>query len=72
MPKGLLFFCCACCILILTAINLSIGPVITKTVGGDNFSVQMTGFTDKIFTGVLPIVNFFQIDTMITKKIIPK
>ena len=49
MPKGLLFFCCACCILILTAINLSIGPVITKTVGGDYFSVQMTGFTSKYF-----------------------
>lgn len=29
MGKGLLFFCCACCILVLTIINLSIGPVIT-------------------------------------------
>ena len=37
MGKGLLFFCCACCILVLTIINLSIGPVISKAVGvGDN------------------------------------
>ena len=33
MGKGLLFFCCACCILVLTIINLSIGPVINKAVG---------------------------------------
>ena len=33
MGKGLLFFCCACCILVLTIINLSIGPVISKAVG---------------------------------------
>ena len=37
MGKGLLFFCCACCILVLTIINLSIGPVISKAVGvGDS------------------------------------
>lgn len=37
MGKGLLFFCCSCCILVLTIINLSIGPVISKAVGvGDN------------------------------------
>ena len=29
MGKGLLFFCCSCCILVLTIINLSIGPIIT-------------------------------------------
>ena len=29
MKKGLLFFCCSCCILVLTIINLSIGPVIS-------------------------------------------
>jgi len=29
MGKGLLFFCCACCILVLTVINLSVGPVIS-------------------------------------------
>ena len=36
MGKGLLFFCCACCILVLTIINLSIGPVISKVVGVGN------------------------------------
>ena len=34
MSKGLLFFCCSCCILVLTIINLSIGPVISKAVEG--------------------------------------
>ena len=34
MGKGLIFFCCACCILVLTIINLSIGPI----VGGSYFS----------------------------------
>ena len=33
MGKGLLFFCCACCILVLTIINLSIGPIVSYTVG---------------------------------------
>ena len=28
MMKGLIFFCCACCILLFTIINLSIGPII--------------------------------------------
>ena len=27
MGKGLLFFCCSCCILVLTIINLAIGPI---------------------------------------------
>jgi hypothetical protein len=27
MSKGLLFFCCSCCILVLTIINISIGPI---------------------------------------------
>ena len=31
MGKGLLFFCCACCILVLTIVNLSIGPIISGT-----------------------------------------
>ena len=35
MPKGLLFFCCACCILVLTIINLSVGPIISGTIGYD-------------------------------------
>jgi hypothetical protein len=33
MGKGLLFFCCSCCILVLTIINLSVGPIISKRVG---------------------------------------
>ena len=33
MGKGLIFFCCSCCILILTIVNLSIGPVISGKVG---------------------------------------
>ena len=33
MGKGLLFFCCACCILVLTIVNLSIGPIISGAVG---------------------------------------
>ena len=32
MGKGLLFFCCACCILTLTIVNLSIGPIVSGTV----------------------------------------
>ena len=35
MPKGLLFLCCACCILILTIINLSIGPIISGKADSD-------------------------------------
>ena len=31
MGKGLLFFCCSCCILVLTIVNLSIGPIINGT-----------------------------------------
>lgn len=34
MPKGLIFFCCACCILVLTIVNLSIGPIVSGRVGG--------------------------------------
>ena len=33
MLKGLIFFCCACAILIFTIINLSIGPIVSRTVG---------------------------------------
>ena len=33
MGKGLLFFCCSCCILVLTIINLSVGPIISGTLG---------------------------------------
>ena len=41
MGKGLIFFCCACCIFVLTIINLSIGPVISKTVGGGNGNTNL-------------------------------
>ena len=32
MGKGLLFFCCSCCILVLTIVNLSVGPIVSGTV----------------------------------------
>jgi len=35
MSKGLIFFCCACCILLFTIINLSVGPIISGKVGDD-------------------------------------
>ena len=35
MSKGLIFFCCSCAILILTIINLSIGPIINGKIGYD-------------------------------------
>ena len=36
MGKGLLFFCCACCILVLTIVNLSIGPIVSGAVKNIN------------------------------------
>ncbi len=33
MGKGFLFFAFSCCILVLSIINLSIGPVVSKVVG---------------------------------------
>ena len=35
MSKGFLFFCCACVILLFSIINLSIGPIVSRTVGTD-------------------------------------
>ena len=35
MGKGLLFFCCSCCILVLTIINLSVGPIVSGAEGND-------------------------------------
>ena len=35
MGKGLLFFCCSCCILVLTIINLSVGPIVNKVIGSN-------------------------------------
>ena len=43
MGKGLLFFCCSCCILVLTIINLSVGPIISKKVGQGNNNVEAWG-----------------------------
>ena len=37
MPKDLLYFICSCIIMLLTAINLSVGPIISKKVGTDYF-----------------------------------
>ena len=37
MGKGFLFFAFSCCILVLSIINLSIGPVVNKVVGKTNF-----------------------------------
>ena len=33
MNKGLIFFCCACVILLFTIINLSVGPIVSYTTG---------------------------------------
>ena len=43
MSKGLLFFCCSCCVLLLTAINLSIGPIINGKLSNRTISVGGTG-----------------------------
>ena len=37
MPKDLIFFSCSCIIMLLTAINLSVGPIISKKVGKDAY-----------------------------------
>ena len=42
MGKGTIFFCCACCILVLTIVNLSIGPIVSGTLQ-DNFVGQDLG-----------------------------
>ncbi len=40
MSKGLIFFCCACAILLFTIINLSVGPIISGKVGNDYVSID--------------------------------
>ena len=37
MPKDIFYFICSCIIMLLTAINLSIGPIISKKVEIDSF-----------------------------------
>ena len=49
MPKDLIFFICSCIIMLLTAINLSVGPVISKKVGIDrNFGNWATLNCEKL------------------------
>jgi len=48
MGKGLLFFCCACCILALTIVNLSVGPIISKGSSWDTLNCkQLKDILDK-------------------------
>lgn len=37
MNKGLIFFCCSCLILLFSAINLSVGPIVSKKVGKEAY-----------------------------------
>ena len=50
MGKGLLFFCCSCCILVLTIVNLSIGPIISKRagIGGTENCAKLSDDYDKV------------------------
>ena len=41
--KGLLFFCCSCCILVLTIVNLSIGPIISGAIGNISNNIGNIG-----------------------------
>ena len=53
MSKGLLFFCCSCCILLLTVINLSIGPIINRKLSNRPISVGGGYSTNPISWGTL-------------------
>jgi hypothetical protein len=50
MSKGLIFFCCACVILLFTIINLSVGPIISGTVGGYWGLLNCASISDTIDT----------------------
>ncbi len=50
MSKGLIFFCCACAILLFTIINLSVGPIISGTVGGYWGLLNCASISDTIDT----------------------
>ena len=56
MIKGLIFFCCACVILVLTIINLSIGPIVSGRVGSDwgtlNIAMAKDNYKDIKDSGV--------------------
>ena len=43
MFKGLIFFCCACCILILTIINLSVGPIVSGKINNNQVDLNSQG-----------------------------
>ena len=47
MSKGFLFFCCACVILLFSIINLSIGPIVSRTVGTDWGILNCKYYVDK-------------------------
>lgn len=53
MSKGLLFFCCSCCILLLTVINLSIGPIINRKLSNRTISVDGSHSTSSSSWGTL-------------------
>ena len=40
MSKGLIFFCCACAILLFTIINISVGPIVSGKVGDDRVQIH--------------------------------
>ena len=50
MSKGLIFFCCACAILLFTIINLSVGPIISGKVGGYWGLLNCASISDDIDT----------------------
>ena len=43
MLKGLIFFCCSCCILIFTIINLSVGPIVSGTISNNEVDMRTPG-----------------------------
>ena len=51
MSKGFLFFCCACCILVLTIINLSVGPIVSGTIHNNSIDI------DNIYNSMLRLGN---------------
>ena len=50
MSKGLIFFCCACAILLFTIINLSVGPIISGKVGRSWGLLNCASISDTIDT----------------------
>ena len=47
MPKELIFFCCACCVLFLTIINLSVGPITSISESSEWGNFQCAYYQDK-------------------------